>query len=383
MAELARAVGALLERLADFFDLFDLSFFVSGGTFVLAVAVWLHHRGVAASSFGDWALVAGVLLAYVAGLGCFAVGRAVRRTLLGPWAGLDSPLAPDPADASPRDGGRPFLGFALAANLRALGLDADPRFAPLFAPDEAGPLEWRDGLPARWSRTFERRFAKLYARLWGELRETASDGAGYRLLRSYWVRAATLDGLVVAVGAWGVLASQLVPHMCRADHPAWCSPWMVWIATVVLLGFLMHEAARFDRYQLEELVGLHAARRDRARDALTRLWGLRRTEIVDAVVEAAVGARMPGLVEDVVARLGGAGTADPDALRAAAAEALHAAARRAAEAALAGVVDEVDPAEAVPRAVESLRRAWSDPVTVVEIAAADPRLAALGLGAEE
>ena len=67
--------------LAAFFDIFDLSFFVSGA--VSVGALWLGYKlrgGQLLSTVPDGYLLTGILLGcYVLGLLCFALGRALRQ----------------------------------------------------------------------------------------------------------------------------------------------------------------------------------------------------------------------------------------------------------------------------------------------------------------
>ena len=79
MKDAAAALAAFLERLGRFFDIFDLSFIVSGATAVGAVAFLLDTLGLRMVPLSGWVHVAAIIVAcYVAGLLCFAAGRWLR-----------------------------------------------------------------------------------------------------------------------------------------------------------------------------------------------------------------------------------------------------------------------------------------------------------------
>ena len=79
--ELGGGLESILQRIADFFDLFDLSFIVSGSVSLAAVCFGYWQSGLPELPLpSGWAL-AGVWLggSYVFGLICFALGRWVRE----------------------------------------------------------------------------------------------------------------------------------------------------------------------------------------------------------------------------------------------------------------------------------------------------------------
>jgi hypothetical protein len=79
--ELGVGLGAILERIADFFDIFDLSFFVSGATTLAALTFWGWRAGIVIPAIlpGWLQIAAFVIGSYVFGLICFAVARWPRR----------------------------------------------------------------------------------------------------------------------------------------------------------------------------------------------------------------------------------------------------------------------------------------------------------------
>jgi hypothetical protein len=78
--EVGEGFKVILERIADFFDIFDLSFIVSGTTSAAALAFWgwraqIQVPPILKNWVGGVALVIG---ACALGLVCFVIGRWVR-----------------------------------------------------------------------------------------------------------------------------------------------------------------------------------------------------------------------------------------------------------------------------------------------------------------
>ncbi len=232
MKEFGEALRIVFEKISSFFDLFDLSFFISGAVVLGMVAYWLHLNGDLPS--GDEAgvipVVGFVFGAYVIGLVVFAVSRFVRGRIER-WRKIDR------------------YGKNFWVLVKAHGLEDEP---PL-----RGQPQGRNGL-------------NLYAQLWAELRETDSLAETYALVRRYWVLAATCDGLAGAFVAWGGLC------VCRIfgwGVPESGAP----VGNALLLAlclagafFCGREAERYTNYQTDEVLATIAfhrratARRPRA-----------------------------------------------------------------------------------------------------------------------
>src|SRR5258706_3852183 len=79
MTELGEALKAIFAKVGDFFDIFDLSFFVSGAVCLAALVAWNAVGGFFEIGLADgYQLIAVALGCYVLGLICFAGGRAPR-----------------------------------------------------------------------------------------------------------------------------------------------------------------------------------------------------------------------------------------------------------------------------------------------------------------
>jgi hypothetical protein len=244
MSEVVKAVKPLFDKFIDFFDIFDLSFFVSGATFVAAIAwaqltpnleVLLGYPPSVSEDDGvagmpGVGIIVLVLASYISGMACFAVGRFVRKWL---YRAVDN--------YNRKVGKRP--PSMLLAELAQHGLIAKD-------PDNGGWKVTDHGRKVRWlHRYFERggqgQETALYVRMWAEVRQRELFAPSFSLLRRYWVSSATLDGLFVALNTWAILLA-LVQHD---------GGWIPTLATFAGALFCLREARRYSEYQREELVG--------------------------------------------------------------------------------------------------------------------------------
>jgi hypothetical protein len=250
MSEVAKAVKPLFDKFIDFFDIFDLSFFVSGATFVAAIA-WagltpalaqliglesIDDEGIwfANNAVPSVAVAMLVLASYVSGMTCFALGRFVRKWVFRGKDRLTGAHRKRPNtlfDELVRHGilERRGSGFRVSRHGRRI-----PWLARYVDVD---PNELQD--------------TALYVRMWAEVRQRERLSPSFSLLRRYWVSAATLDGLFVAFGTWAVLLA-LDAHSVKE----WFPP----LATLVGATFCLREAQRYGVFQREELIAtlLHA-----------------------------------------------------------------------------------------------------------------------------
>jgi hypothetical protein len=205
MSTLATAAGKFADKIVELLDVFDLSFFVSGAVAVGAGAMLF---GLSPMDLGAVGVATGLLLvvlAYFAGLVCFAVGRWFRYKSLGPtFAGLSQ---------------------------RAQGLSAVPELADLYAHDELRAGSERE----------------LYDRLWVLVRTVPELAESFALVKRYWILTAAFDGLMVAILLWNVpIFAVLVDD--QVLQAACC------VGTLVLSGFCLRQASEYRGYQAGELI---------------------------------------------------------------------------------------------------------------------------------
>jgi hypothetical protein len=227
MKELGEALRIIFEKISDFFDIFDLSFFVSGAVALGALLFWFSSLGFSVPPFvPGWVIVLSVILGcYVGGLVCFAGGRWLRMEPFAKWFSvrMDEQL--------------------LLKVLQGHGLEHDTVFD--------GYIQRKDGA---W---------RLYVRLWAELRTAQEFGSSLRFLNRYWVMAATYDGLAFAFILWTLaILSSIIGRGAHPFIPIWFGISLI----VVLVAFALacfREAQRFVRFQIEELVASISAVKSR------------------------------------------------------------------------------------------------------------------------
>lgn len=232
MDEAAKALQTLLARIGAFFDIFDLSFFVSGA--VSVGALWLGYKlrgGQLLSTVPDGYLLTGILLGcYVLGLLCFALGRALRQAVVRLFRG---------AGSSQR------LREALAAAVKAHDLGTAP-LSPKVAKTIGQYLQSRDGKGREAGTQW------LYTLLWTKLRQTPHLAPSLMLLNRYWVMTATNDGL----GAAALLWSGMLLCYWRGWGLPMAGSVLAGVGAVVgvLLALLfLREAQRYVLVQIDEL----------------------------------------------------------------------------------------------------------------------------------
>jgi hypothetical protein len=247
MKQILQPFQAVLDRLAEFFFLFDLSFLVSGAAAFSAVVLAWHLADVPRLALEGGLQIFAVLIAcYLSGLLCFAVGSWLRNKL--------------PAERGDR------FDVLLREILITHGIDRHPVFATYFqradeatrrraertsagTADEGDGAKDEDGVDEAgdWS------LWRLYTRMWAESRDLIPSSPSWSLLQRYWVMTATYDGLAAALLVWVTL---ILVWMLGFGLVSRLSPWLGVPALLLLLAFVaacFHEAGRLKRYQMEEL----------------------------------------------------------------------------------------------------------------------------------
>ena len=224
LGSIAELIKVTVAKISAIFDVFDLSFFVSGGACLLAFA-YLRSIYGDALPFPEGALAVAAVIAgsYISGLLCFAAGRWLRRTVLGrPWQ----------VDFEAR----------LAQAMRSHGLDEDAALAPYFK----RKAKARD----------------IYPRLWAEVRQSDDLKVSFDLLRSYWVRAAVYDGLICVLVIWGfaIGIAMFEPNGLQNAREVGGG---ILACLVIGLATCSREASRSDEYQIDEIVASLAYARER------------------------------------------------------------------------------------------------------------------------
>lgn len=236
------ALQALLGRLSAFFDLFDLSFLVSGAS-SLAALFWLYKlrtvHGLPDWVMGPHGAVLLTLGAYLLGLLCFIVGRLLRRLLLRLLVGESF--------------SRRFFRKIVAAikEHEWSVLDSDPSLFSRYVR--------RLQSSSRPDPQAEAAAARLYALMWTQVRQQPELGPSNVLLHRYWVMTALCDGMSISCLFW--LAVLLFSGPQVLDTP-WLFRLGLALSGVGAVLFL-REAERYAAVQIDDLFSTVAWERNR------------------------------------------------------------------------------------------------------------------------
>jgi len=234
MEEIGKALKSIFDKLSDFFDIFDLSFFVSGVALTVSILFWLNQREL--YSFQEMQftgiMVVYILICYINGLIAFATGRWIR---MGPWAYIIS-------KRKKKKNRFDLFDAYFFRMINAHGLNNN-----IMVKEYLDRKEFR----GTW---------RLYVRLWAVIRENKKYANSLSHIKRYWVMAATYDGLsiflfiailIIADFGFGIVAEKLISNI-----------WVV-VPTIVILLFAffacIREADRYVEYQIEEIIATFAA----------------------------------------------------------------------------------------------------------------------------
>lgn len=234
MQALLGVLQPLFKKLGDFFDLFDLSFFIAGASSLLALLYGSWTLGLLRqldTLDGSSRVALLVVMVAVWGLLSFAVGPLLNRMI---WRRV--PGIPEAAHGGL--GRDDHLEKALHDH-GLLGEDGDE-----LAREHA----------ARGS------YPQLYTRLWVEIRESEEVAASFDQLRRFWILTASYEALATSGLFWslslliGALAWS--PEAQHGMHPIYALGAAG--VSLVLGGAAAHEARRSRDNQVEEVVATYA-----------------------------------------------------------------------------------------------------------------------------
>ena len=227
MKELGDALRVIFSKVAEFFDIFDLSFFVSGLVSGMAIATFLHHAGipVAAILSSKTGIFISVVMCYGLGLASFASGRLIQNV------------------------------FARFCYKKKQEEESDERFEKFLKTHSLSDNE----LVRKYLDQGSDGTRALYNLLWAQLRHSPKVSASLELLNSYWVKAATYDGLAVSLLLWSAV---LVCSLFNWVIPRVVGPALIVVGLIILISFTfacLWEGQRYRQYQAKELVATIAA----------------------------------------------------------------------------------------------------------------------------
>lgn len=239
MTEAVQSLQALLGRISGFFDIFDLSFIVSGASSLTALLLVYKLHGPTA--FPEWvsggyggALI--VLGCYVLGILSFVLGRLLRRLVMLclSRASFATRLARSVGDA------------VLSHELSPKADDDSPQAKCLRILTRQHTRGTKPIEPVRSTAL------RLYTMMWTQVRQQAELTPSQVLLNRYWVMAALCDGMIVSSLLWTTVicaSSSRLQHMQLG--------FLMWIGlalSLLSMGLFLKEAERYSSVQVDDLV---------------------------------------------------------------------------------------------------------------------------------
>jgi hypothetical protein len=240
MEELVKVLKPLFEKLSDFFDIFDLSFFVSGFSTTLVIYVWGTHRNILPDiPLKDVSILYVVLICYILGIINFAFGRLLRIfiSMFGKISNkfkVSNIVRYNKSDE------------LVKRIISAHGLDNQPIIVEYLNRQHTYRGVWR-----------------FYVRLWARIRREEDLSNSFKLIKRYWVMAATYDGLsttcfitcILSLDAtYGYFGDPLFDNIRYGIVLAIIFFSLIWICKI--------EAKRYTDYQMEELIAVFADKQD-------------------------------------------------------------------------------------------------------------------------
>lgn len=225
MEELVKELKPVFQKIADFFDLFDLSFMVSGVATSSAIVFYLMYSRTIdltkyISSINGFMVFILVVVVYIIGLVSWSFGKIFHKWKRGKIYG---------------DVYNQFL-LNNASGSKLLGA-------------YLGKVAQKDDKYDEES--LKKSMEKLYGMLWVKIRDSQKVPDSFSLLKRYWVQTATFEGLIFSAFVWLVLIllltfyCSLIPTLIGLFFAVLC----------IISGFVvMREAGNYREYQLSELV---------------------------------------------------------------------------------------------------------------------------------
>lgn len=232
MSEFGEALKLVFARIADFFEIFDLSILLSGILVFTGLGIWLYMNEVnyAFVTAEKFHIIICIALAYLAGLLCFSAGRLLRREISS-WRFLKLYSAAH--------------GFKeYSEKIIAHGLNHNRLLASYL------PLNNK---------------VKMYTLrsfLWSEIRQDTRYGYSLSFLKKYWSMSIAFDSLLFATLVFDcVLIDFYFGFVGNSVIESGGPMFFYGVISLTIKYCLIKDACKYDQYQDDELLASFAALR--------------------------------------------------------------------------------------------------------------------------
>jgi len=233
-------IKALLEKIANFFDLFDISYLVSGIATLGVVYLLPNHKNISYTLPQGLSSLWWFITCYSLGLVSTSLGRRLNQKLsilrkkdhLSKYLHFEKILINSKLDTN----------VSILAQLTLVSTNQSSSF-----------------------KYTEESLKNVYRLMWASLRERKDVPESLSLMRRYWLNSSTMDGLSIAaltlfiVGLYNVFFQTLLPNsfsqiiFMLLHHLSFYFS----VLAVIMFSVFSSEANRYRRYQIEELVGTY------------------------------------------------------------------------------------------------------------------------------
>ena len=224
MEQLAEAFKTIFTKISDFFDIFDISYFVAGIISISALIYWYEGS---ITSFKDikpegFQILLAIILCYVVGFLSTTVGRRFNYAM---------------------SKFEKYLYFQKI--LISLKLQDKLWFSEKLIVNTEENSEYK------YTRESLR---NIYVLMWAELRERKDIPESLSLTKRYWSNSATLDGLTFSIMLWILILSKTFLENKMWESLSKNYDYIFIIVILILLNIVIQrESNRYRRYQIEEL----------------------------------------------------------------------------------------------------------------------------------
>lgn len=230
MPDLNEIIKLVFARVADFFEILDLSILLSGIAVISGIYYWFFQNDILFTIviFKDSPILLHLIICYLVGLICFASGRNTRRFI------------------------SKVEYFKLYSTINNLN-----DFTILL---ENHGLQNHASLSSYLPVSRDNVYS-LLAYLWSDVRQDSSYGYSLSFLKKYWSMSIAFDSLLFATFFIDLIYVDLCFGFIGkiyVTNPVLCVTY-IFISFIVKLS-LIKSACTYDRYQNEELIASFAVR---------------------------------------------------------------------------------------------------------------------------